>query len=155
MSNYFKLQNGSDVRGVALEGVEGESVNLTYKETYYLAISFANWLAGKLNRPVETLKIAVGCDSSLALNPSKRHFQRFGQDRSNTCRLRHHFNPVNLHEHPVRRYQQRRRYHDYGKPPAFQQERHEVLHKRRRFEQRGHQSTHYRHRRFHHIHRKP
>lgn len=74
MSNYFKLQNGSDVRGVALEGVEGESVNLTYKETYYLAISFANWLAGKLNRPVETLKIAVGCDSSLALNPSKKAF---------------------------------------------------------------------------------
>ena len=30
MSNdILKLQNGSDVRGVALEGVEGEHVNLT------------------------------------------------------------------------------------------------------------------------------
>lgn len=26
---YYKLQNGSDIRGVALEGIEGEHVNLT------------------------------------------------------------------------------------------------------------------------------
>ena len=29
MSDILKLQNGSDVRGVAVEGVEGESINLT------------------------------------------------------------------------------------------------------------------------------
>ena len=27
--DYKKLQNGSDIRGVALEGIEGQSVNLT------------------------------------------------------------------------------------------------------------------------------
>ena len=27
--NWKKLQNGSDIRGVALEGIEGEHVNLT------------------------------------------------------------------------------------------------------------------------------
>lgn len=27
--NWMKLQNGSDIRGVALEGIEGEHVNLT------------------------------------------------------------------------------------------------------------------------------
>lgn len=29
--NWKKLQNGSDIRGVALEGIEGEHVNLTPK----------------------------------------------------------------------------------------------------------------------------
>ena len=71
MSNYFKLQNGSDVRGVALEGVAGESVNLTNKETYYLAISFATWLSVKLDRPVNTLKVAIGCDSRLSADSLK------------------------------------------------------------------------------------
>ena len=27
--DYQKLRNGSDIRGVALEGIEGQSVNLT------------------------------------------------------------------------------------------------------------------------------
>ena len=27
--DYSKLQNGSDIRGVALEGIEGQHVNLT------------------------------------------------------------------------------------------------------------------------------
>ena len=27
-ADYKKLQNGSDIRGVALEGIEGEKVNL-------------------------------------------------------------------------------------------------------------------------------
>ena len=27
--DYKKLQNGSDIRGVALEGIEGQHVNLT------------------------------------------------------------------------------------------------------------------------------
>lgn len=66
MSNYFKLQNGSDIRGVALEGVPSETVNLTNKETYYLAISFANWLSQKINKPVNSLKISIGYDSRLS-----------------------------------------------------------------------------------------
>jgi len=71
MSNYSKLQNGSDVRGVALEGVVGEPVNLTNKETYYLAISFANWLSKKLNKDISTLKITVSCDSRLSADTLK------------------------------------------------------------------------------------
>ena len=31
MADYKKLQNGSDIRGVALEGIEGQHVNLTEK----------------------------------------------------------------------------------------------------------------------------
>ena len=31
-TNFKKLQNGSDIRGVALEGIPGEAVNLTEDE---------------------------------------------------------------------------------------------------------------------------
>ena len=71
MSNYFKLQNGSDVRGVALEGIPGEKVNLTKKETYYMAISFAQWLSKKTNKETSTLTISIGCDSRLSADDLK------------------------------------------------------------------------------------
>lgn len=66
MSRYFKLQNGSDVRGVALDGIPGESINLTHIETYYIAIAFGHWLSKKLDKPVNTLSVAIGCDSRLS-----------------------------------------------------------------------------------------
>jgi phosphomannomutase len=72
MSSYLKLQNGSDVRGVALEGVPGESVNLTHIETYHIAISFAKWLSVKLNKPTDALRISVGCDSRLSAKSLKK-----------------------------------------------------------------------------------
>ncbi len=66
MLNYFKLQNGSDVRGVALEGVPGEKINLSKNETYYLAVSFGEWLSKKLNKSTDSLTISIGCDSRLS-----------------------------------------------------------------------------------------
>ena len=33
--DYKKLQNGSDIRGVALEGIEGQYVNLTEEACCY------------------------------------------------------------------------------------------------------------------------
>ncbi len=66
MSNYFKLQNGSDVRGVALDGVPGEKVNLTKLETYYMAVSFAKWLSKKTGKDTKDLTISIGCDSRLS-----------------------------------------------------------------------------------------
>lgn len=71
MSNYFKLQNGSDVRGVALDGVPGESVNLTNKETYYMAASFAKWLSEKTGKSTTDLTISIGCDSRLSADDLK------------------------------------------------------------------------------------
>jgi len=71
MSNYTQLQNGSDIRGVALEGVSGESVNLTKLETYHFAHSFARWLSKQSNKPIHTLKIVVTSDSRLSANDLK------------------------------------------------------------------------------------
>ena len=64
MNQYFKLQNGSDVRGVALEGVEGEPVTLTSDIARTIGYAFSQWLENKLGKA--ELKVAVGHDSRLS-----------------------------------------------------------------------------------------
>ncbi len=61
-----KLQNGSDIRGVAIEGVAGESVNLTPQNCCAIASTFASWLSKKTGKKTDSLKIGVGCDSRLS-----------------------------------------------------------------------------------------
>lgn len=64
MNNLKELQNGSDIRGVALEGVVGEDVNLTPEVAKAIGSAFALWLSKKVR--AETLKISIGCDSRLS-----------------------------------------------------------------------------------------
>lgn len=68
MSNYSwkKLQNGSDIRGVSLAGVEGELVNLTPEIINILGQAFTQWLAQKISKPLSKLTISVGRDSRLS-----------------------------------------------------------------------------------------
>ena len=66
LQTWQKLQNGSDIRGVALEGVEGESVNLTPETTYILGQAFVTWLASKLKIPKADLLVSVGRDSRIS-----------------------------------------------------------------------------------------
>lgn len=62
--DYSKLQNGSDIRGVALEGIAGQPVNLTEEVCRNIGRGFALWLMEKVaNRP---LRVAVGRDSRLS-----------------------------------------------------------------------------------------
>jgi phosphomannomutase len=63
---WLKLQNGSDVRGVALEGVEGEAVTLTAEMIRPIGFAFAQWLSERKGKPVSELKVAVGHDSRLS-----------------------------------------------------------------------------------------
>ncbi len=62
--DYKKLQNGSDIRGVALEGIEGQHVNLTEEVTRNIARGFALWLMKKTGKT--DLRVAVGRDSRLS-----------------------------------------------------------------------------------------
>lgn len=64
--NWKQLQNGSDIRGVALEGVPGEAVNLTPIIVSQLGKAFVAWLAAKVGQPATNLTIAVGRDSRLS-----------------------------------------------------------------------------------------
>lgn len=62
--DYKKLQNGSDIRGVALEGVEGQHVNLTEAASRDIGRGFALWLKKKVGKG--DLRVAVGRDSRLS-----------------------------------------------------------------------------------------
>lgn len=65
MSTDLKeLQNGSDIRGVALDTDPAMPVNLSEKEVYQIARAFETWLRRKLKKT--DLTIAVGRDSRLS-----------------------------------------------------------------------------------------
>ena len=66
MTEIAKLQNGSDIRGVALPLVAQEPVNLTEEAVEQIARAFAVWLAQRTGRPAAELTIAVGRDSRLS-----------------------------------------------------------------------------------------
>ena len=63
--DYKKLQNGSDIRGVALEGIEGQHVNLTEQVCRDIGRGFALWLKNKTGK-AEGIRVAVGRDSRLS-----------------------------------------------------------------------------------------
>lgn len=69
MDTYFRLQNGSDVRGVALEGVEGEPVTLTEDIARTIGYAFSQWLEKKIGK--SGLRVAVGHDSRLSSDAIK------------------------------------------------------------------------------------
>lgn len=62
--DYKKLQNGSDIRGVALEGIEGQHVNLTEQVCRDIGRGFAVWLKKKTGK--SAINVAVGRDSRLS-----------------------------------------------------------------------------------------
>ena len=62
--DYSSLQNGSDIRGVALEGIAGQSVNLTEQACRDIGRGFALWLRARLGK--DALRVAVGRDSRLS-----------------------------------------------------------------------------------------
>ncbi|MEA5532665.1 phosphomannomutase/phosphoglucomutase [Crocosphaera sp. XPORK-15E] len=64
--NWKKLQNGSDIRGVALEGVADEPVNLTPEVAQILGQAFVSWLSQKLSKKASDLTISLGRDSRLS-----------------------------------------------------------------------------------------
>ena len=63
---YLKLQNGSDIRGVAVDGIEGESVNLTKERMYHIARAFVGSVSAKTGKPASELTICIGHDSRIS-----------------------------------------------------------------------------------------
>jgi len=60
---YLRLRNGTDVRGVACEGIEGESVTLTEEIASRIAKAFCVWLVSRTGKTA--VRIAVGHDSRI------------------------------------------------------------------------------------------
>lgn len=68
---WSKLQNGTDIRGVALEGVKDEKVNLTEEVVEIIGNAYAIWLSKKIDKDVSELKFGVGNDSRLSADSLK------------------------------------------------------------------------------------
>lgn len=67
LNEQFKIfKSGTDIRGVASEGVEGQSVNLTDEMVYKMADGFVLWLSKKLSKNAKDLTISVGRDSRIS-----------------------------------------------------------------------------------------
>ena len=62
--DYKKLQNGSDIRGIAIT-TEKETKNLGAEEAERIAKGFVKWLSEKTGKTANSLKIAVGRDPRL------------------------------------------------------------------------------------------
>ncbi|XP_047269071.1 phosphoglucomutase isoform X2 [Capsicum annuum] len=66
-SDFLKLQNGSDIRGVAIDGVEGEPLTLTEPVTEAIAAGFAGWLLAKKKYvSSKRLRVSIGHDSRIS-----------------------------------------------------------------------------------------
>ena len=65
MADIRKLQNGSDVRGIACAGIVGEDVNLTEDAGNLIGGGFVRWLADKKGKKTEELRIGIGHDSRI------------------------------------------------------------------------------------------
>ena len=66
-----KLQNGSDVRGVALSVPGGGGVTLTPEACAQIAAAFVLWLAEKTGKAPAALRVGVGHDSRLTAQSLK------------------------------------------------------------------------------------
>lgn len=66
MADYSKLQNGSDVRGVAFPNAAGEPVTITPEAAKKIARAFVRWLSRRVGKEAEKLTIGVGRDSRLS-----------------------------------------------------------------------------------------
>ncbi|XP_038678792.1 phosphomannomutase/phosphoglucomutase isoform X4 [Tripterygium wilfordii] len=65
--DFLKLQNGSDIRGVAIAGVEGEPVSLTEPVTEAIAAAFAAWLLEKKKDDgSHHSRVSIGHDSRIS-----------------------------------------------------------------------------------------
>lgn len=62
---FLKLQNGSDIRGVAVSGA-GEDINLTEEVVFKITLAFVKFLSDKLNKEPRRMTIAVGNDSRIS-----------------------------------------------------------------------------------------
>ena len=63
MKNYSGLQNGSDIRGVALAVSGGKPVDLTLDAARDIGAAFGKWLAKRSKKPADELCVAIGRDS--------------------------------------------------------------------------------------------
>ena len=103
---YCHLQSGTDIRGIACDGVEGQSVTLTDDVVMGSALGFVNWLSKKINKKPTELVLAVGRDSRItgehiaSLVAEQILANRFAREtKKEVCRKSEHTS--NNHNHSI------------------------------------------------------
>lgn len=71
-----KLQNGSDIRGVAMPGIEGQTPNLGPAETFALTWGFIDWLKETSGKEDQELKLALARDPRLSGEDLSAYIER-------------------------------------------------------------------------------
>ncbi|MCH5299332.1 MAG: phosphomannomutase/phosphoglucomutase [Ruminococcus sp.] len=67
LNDFYKgFKSGTDIRGVAVEGVKGQSVNLTDEVVASMANGFVLWLCDKVNKKANELTVSIGRDSRIS-----------------------------------------------------------------------------------------
>lgn len=67
LNEYWKqFKSGTDIRGVASEGVEGQPVNLSEKAVRAMSAGFVLWLSKKCGKSADELVISIGRDSRIS-----------------------------------------------------------------------------------------
>lgn len=74
MIDLLKLQNGSDIRGVAADGIADEPITLTPDAVNLIGQAFVKWLANRSGKTASELKIGVGHDSRITADLMKNAF---------------------------------------------------------------------------------
>lgn len=65
-AQWKHLKSGTDIRGVAVDGVAGEPLDLTDERVEAMAAGFAAWLSQRAGKPADRLTVSVGRDSRIS-----------------------------------------------------------------------------------------
>lgn len=65
---WKQFKSGTDIRGVASEGVSGQEINLTDEVIERITAGFVLWLSQRLKKEPSCLKISLGHDSRISAN---------------------------------------------------------------------------------------
>ena len=68
--SHFK--SGTDIRGVAVDGVKDEPLDLTDEVVFAMSAAFAKWLCEKTHKSPEELLVSVGHDSRISAERIKK-----------------------------------------------------------------------------------
>ena len=71
LKEWSSLKNGSDIRGVASEGIPGAEINLTDEVVERIAKAFVLFTSKKTGKKANELKIAIGHDSRISASRLK------------------------------------------------------------------------------------
>ena len=71
MIEYKKFKSGTDIRGIAAEGVENEHINLTDDVIKAMTNGFLVWFCDKYNKPADKITVSVGHDSRISADRIK------------------------------------------------------------------------------------